>query len=127
MEGIVVRMILSLSAVLALMVGLLYLVKRFVMPGAVTVRMPVQVEVLGRRSLQPKKSIVVVRIAGKVLVLGMSEQGMQTLTELSGEALESSLAAQASGHSSSPALPFSAYLQETLRTIRRRQKPEVGL
>ena len=126
MEGIVIRMVLSLSAVLALMVGLLYLVKRFVVPGSATVRMPVQVEVLGRRSLQPKKSIVVVRIAGKILVLGVSDQGMQTLTELTGEELQASLSCQTSAQSS-PALPFSTYLQETLRTIRRQQKPEVGV
>jgi flagellar biosynthetic protein FliO len=124
MEGIVFRMVLSLSAVLALMVGLLFLVKRFVLPGTGPVRMPVQIEVLGKRSLQPKKSIVVVRVAGKVLVLGLSEQGMQTLTELTQEEVEAVSGAPLPGASLS-GLPFSAHLQETLRTIRRRQKTEV--
>jgi flagellar protein FliO/FliZ len=124
MEGIVLRMVLSLSAVLALMAALLFLVRRFVLPGTGPVRMPVQVEVLGRRSLQPKKSIVVVRVAGKVLVLGLSEQGMQALTELTQEDVQALSPAQAPGPSLS-GLPFSAHLQETLRTIRRRQKTEV--
>ena len=124
MEGIVLRMVLSLSAVLALMVGLLFLVKRFVLPGTGPVRMPVQIEVLGKRSLQPKKSIVVVGVAGKVLVLGLSEQGMHTLTELTQEEVQAVSPAQTPGTSQS-GLPFSAHLQETLRTIRRRQKTEV--
>jgi flagellar biosynthetic protein FliO len=124
MEGIVLRMVLSLSAVLALMVGLLFLVKRFVLPGTGPVRMPVQIEVLGKRSLQPKKSIVVVGVAGKVLVLGLSEQGMHTLTELTQEEVQAVSPAQTPGTSLS-GLPFSAHLQETLRTIRRRQKTEV--
>ena len=125
MESVLLRMVLSLSAVLALMVGLMYLVKRFVLPGTGTMRMPVQVELLGKRSLQPKKSIVVVRVAGKVLVLGLSEHGMQTLTELSEEEVQAVLPAPAQTPSGT-GLPFSAYLQDTLRTIRRRQKPGVA-
>ncbi len=119
MDGIVIRMVLSLTAVLALMAGLLFLVKRFVLPGTGGVRMPLQVEVLGRRALQPKKSIVVVRVAGKVLVLGLSDQGMHTLTELTREEVQ---AACPEPDSSMPGLPFSAHLQRTFRTLRRRQK-----
>lgn len=125
MEGILLRMVLSLSAVLALMVGLMYLVKRFVLPGTGPVRMPVQVEVLGKRALQPKKSIVVVRVAGKVLVLGLSEHGIQTLTALTDEELQASMPALAQNAPPS-GIPFSTYLQETLHTIRRRQKSEVA-
>jgi flagellar biosynthetic protein FliO len=125
MEGILIRMVLSLAAVLALMVGLMYLVKRFVLPGTGSLRMPVQVDVIGKRTLQPKKSVFVVRVAGKVLVLGVSDHGMQTLTELTEEELRAtapeSSHAPAAGH-----VPFSAYLQDTLRTIRRRQNTEVG-
>jgi len=125
MEGILIRMVLSLSAVLALMVGLMYLVKRFVLPGTGPMRMPVQVEVLGKRSLQPKKSVVVVRVAGKVLVLGLSEHGMQTLTELTNDEVQASLPAP-DPTGATQGIPFSAYLQDTLRTIRRRQKPGVA-
>lgn len=125
MESILLRMVLSLSAVLALMLGLMYVVKRFVLPGSASVRMPVQVEVLGKRSLQPKKSVVVVRVAGKVLVLGLSEHGVQTLSELTSEELQASMPAPPEVPAG-PGLPFSAYLQETLRTIRRRQKPGVA-
>jgi flagellar biosynthetic protein FliO len=122
MESIFLRMVLSLCAVLALMVGVMYLVKRFLVTGAGPARMPVPVELLGKRSLQPKTSIAVVRVAGKVLVLGLSEHGVQTLTELTNEELQASLPVTSAG----PGQPFSAYLQETLRTIRRGQKPGVA-
>jgi flagellar biosynthetic protein FliO len=122
MESIFLRMVLSLCAVLALMVGVMYLVKRFLVTGAGPARMPVPVELLGKRSLQPKTSIAVVRVAGKVLVLGLSEHGVQTLTELTNEELQASLPVTSTG----PGQPFSAYLHETLRTIRRGQKPGVA-
>jgi flagellar protein FliO/FliZ len=125
MEGILIRMVLSLGAVLALMVGLMYLVKRFVLPGTAATGLPVKVEVIGRKSIQPKKSVVVVRVADKVLVLGVSDTGMQTLTELSEEALQASQAVPVRP-AATPHIPFSAYLQETLRTMRRRQNSEVG-
>jgi hypothetical protein len=57
-------------------------------------------------------------------VLGLSEQGMQTLTALTQEEVQAASPAPAPGSSPS-GLPFSAHLQETLRTIRRRQKTEV--
>jgi flagellar protein FliO/FliZ len=122
MESILLRMVLSLVAVLALMVGLMYLVKRFLVTGPGPARMTVPVELLGKRSLQPKTSVVVVRVAGKVLVLGVSEHGVETLTELTNEEVQASLPVPFAG----PGQPFSAYLQETLRTIRRRQKPGVA-
>jgi flagellar protein FliO/FliZ len=126
MEGVFLRMVLSLGAVLGLMIGLMYLVKRFVLPGSSSLRTAVQVEVLGRRALQPKKSVFVVRVAGKVLVLGISEHGMQTLSELSEEDVETA--------SLAPALatavehkPFVSYLHDTLINMRRGQKSEVGV
>lgn len=126
MEGIFLRMVMSLAAVLALMGGLLYFVKRFALPGTGAARMPVQVDVLGRRSLQPKKSIVVVRVAGKVLVLGVSDHGMQTLTELTDDEVQAATSAPAPVQAFG-SLPFAAHLQERLRSMRRGQKAEAGV
>jgi flagellar protein FliO/FliZ len=119
-------MVMSLAAVLALMGGLLYFVKRFALPGTGAARMPVQVDVLGRRSLQPKKSIVVVRVAGKVLVLGVSDHGMQTLTELTDDEVQAATSASAPVQAFG-SLPFAAHLQERLRSMRRGQKAEAGV
>jgi flagellar protein FliO/FliZ len=125
MEGILIRMVLSLGAVLALMVGLMYLAKRFVVPGTGAARMPVRVDVIGRRTIQPRKSVVVVRVADKVLVLGVSEHGMQTLTELTDDEVQAIV--PASTHAQAPLhIPFSAVLHDALRTFRRRQNSEAG-
>jgi flagellar protein FliO/FliZ len=126
MEGIFVRMVLSLAAVLALMAGLLFLVKKFALGGKGSARMPLQIDILGKRSLQPKKSIIVVRVADKVLVVGMSEHGMQTLTELTNEEVQTALSMQepVQGFTSQS---FSAHLQQTLRAVRRGQKLEAGV
>jgi flagellar biosynthetic protein FliO len=121
MEWIFVKMILSLGAVLALMFGLLYVLKRYVMPGAQAPGQRLDIEVLGRKALQPKKSVVVLKIADRVVVVGVSEQGMQTLTEFSAEEcgqVESMLP-----HAAAPAgtAGFAAHLQATLQTMMNRK------
>jgi flagellar biosynthetic protein FliO len=87
MEWVVVKMVLSLGAVLLLMYGLVYVLKRFVVPGAAGAHQEISIDIIGRRALQPKKSVVVMKVAGRVLVVGMTEHGMQTLAELTEEDL----------------------------------------
>jgi flagellar biosynthetic protein FliO len=87
MEWVVAKMVLSLGAVLLLMYALVYALKRFVLPGAAGAHQQVPIDIIGRRVLQPKKSVVVMKVAGKVLVVGMTEHGMQTLAELAEEDL----------------------------------------
>lgn len=43
------------------------------------------IEVLSTHYLGPKKSIAVVRVAGRVLVLGVSNESINLITQLSGE------------------------------------------
>jgi flagellar biogenesis protein FliO len=52
-----------------------------------------QLEVLARLGLAKGVSVAVVRIAGRGLVLGVSEKGVSLVAELSGEALEEIVAA----------------------------------
>jgi flagellar protein FliO/FliZ len=117
MEWIFLKMILSLGAVLGLMFGLVYVLKRFVLPGGTAAYQPVTIEVLGRKALQPKKSVVVLKVADRVLVVGLSEQGMQTLTELSSDELQQP--APVTGPVASAVRPggFAAHLQATLNTL----------
>ena len=117
MEWIFVKMILSLGAVLALMFGLVYVVKRFVLPGSASAQQPVTIEVLGRKALQPKKSVVVLKVADRILVVGMSEQGMQTLTELSSDELQQSVPVTGPAALSVQPGGFAAHLQATLNTL----------
>jgi flagellar protein FliO/FliZ len=74
------KMLLALAVVLGLLGGLYWLARRF---------MPSQaggpsggMRVLGRLPLGPRKGLVLVEVAGRVLVLGMSEQGLNLLTTL---------------------------------------------
>jgi flagellar protein FliO/FliZ len=117
MEWIFIKMILSLGAVLGLMFGLVYVLKRFVLPGGVAAQQPVVIEVLGRKALQPKKSVVVLKVAERVLVVGLSEQGMQTLTELSSDELQQPCAVTGPAVSAVPPGGFAAHLQATLNTL----------
>jgi len=117
MEWIFVKMILSLGAVLALMFGMMYVLKRFVVPGAQTPGQRIDIEVLGRKALQPKKSVVVLKIADRVVVVGMSDQGMQTLTEFMAEDLERPEPAMQDAMPADRPSGFAAHLQATLNTL----------
>jgi flagellar biogenesis protein FliO len=117
MEWMFLKMILSLGAVLALMFGLVFVLKRFVLPGGTSQGLPVPIQVLGRKSLQPKKSVVILRVAEKTLVVGLSEQGMQLLTELTDADLRTADAPAMPSPLSGQVGGFAAQLQKTLNTI----------
>ncbi|MBP6672233.1 MAG: flagellar biosynthetic protein FliO [Bacteroidetes bacterium] len=87
MGPLIGQMLISLSIVLAIMVGLAYFVKRYMGFQSPAKRTLVKIEVLAHQPLQPKRSVYVVRIASSVLVLGSSEQGLQLFTELHDEQL----------------------------------------
>lgn len=117
MEWIFIKMILSLGAVLALMFGVMYLLKRYVIPGAQAPGQRLEIEVLGRKSLQPKKSVVALKIADRVVVVGLSEQGMQTLTEFAAEECGQEEKARPVAVTTGQATGFAAQLQATLHTL----------
>jgi flagellar biosynthetic protein FliO len=81
MEWVFIKMMLSLAAVLGLMFVLVFVLKRFVLPGRPSGTERVDIDILGQRSLGPKRSIVVVKVLHQVLVVGVTEQGMQVLAE----------------------------------------------
>jgi flagellar biogenesis protein FliO len=85
MEWVFVKMMLSLAAVLGLMLAVAMLLKRFVLPGRIASGNRVPIDILGQKTLQPKRSVVILKVLDHVLVVGMSEQGMHLLTELTGD------------------------------------------
>lgn len=117
MEWLFVKMLLSLGAVLALMFGLMYVLKRYVMPGTQAPGQRLEIEVLGRKALQPKKSVVALKIADRVVVVGLSEQGMQTLTEFAAEECEPAGTQRTAAAPAGQATGFAAHLQATLHTL----------
>ena len=126
MEWVVAKMVLSLGAVLLLMYGLVYVLKRFVLPGAAGAHQQVPIDIIGRRVLQPKKSVVVMKVAGKVLVVGMTEHGMQTLAELAEEDLPAGDRLE-TGTDTHPRTekPFASMLQTTIQSWKKRNGESV--
>ena len=75
------RLGITLVAVLALIWVTMWLAKR-VLKGRITGRGESELRVMERLYLAPKKSIEVVSVAGRILVLGVTEHGISMLTEL---------------------------------------------
>jgi flagellar biogenesis protein FliO len=101
MEWIILRTLLSLAAIVALMLGLAYLVKKYLHAGKGVRRSLIDVELLGHRSLQPRTAVYVIKVLNRVIVVGASEHGMQTLSEITDPevlaSVEDSLMAGSSG------------------------------
>ncbi len=70
------------SAVLALLVGVFVLLKRFGR-GSRFLRGASTIDVLARRGLAPKQEVLLVEIGGRVLILGSTRERISTLGELS--------------------------------------------
>ena len=82
MDGLILRSVLSLGAILALMLGLAWIAKRYLHAGKGPRRQVVDVELLGQRSLQPRNAVYVLKVLNRVIVVGTSEHGMQPLAEI---------------------------------------------
>jgi len=83
MDGLILRSLLSLGAIVALMIGLTWLAKRYLRAGKGPRRHVVDVELLGQRSLQPRSSVYVLKVLDRVIVVGTSDHGMRALAEIS--------------------------------------------
>jgi flagellar biogenesis protein FliO len=85
MGWLLFQTVISLVAVLALMFGVVWILKRFVrLPGFRNADI-VEVEVLGQRVLQPKQAVFVIKVLNKIMVVGAGEGGMRTLSTIEDE------------------------------------------
>ena len=79
-------MLLETMLALGLVCGLAYLVFRFALPRLSTVRSGnSMVRVVDRVGLDPRKSLYVVEVAGRWLLIGASEAGVHIVSELDAE------------------------------------------
>ncbi len=85
MEWVVVKTFLALGAVIGLMIVVVLVLKKFVYGGQASSSSIVDMKVIGTMTLQPKRSVTVVKIMNTILVVGVTEDGMQTLAEISDE------------------------------------------
>jgi len=80
MISLVIKTIFSFSVVVILMFGFLYALRKFYLkipnPSSLSMR------IYARLQIQPKKSIYIVRILNKVLILGVAENSISILSEI---------------------------------------------
>ena len=94
MGALIAQMFLSLGIVLAVMIGIAFVVKRLGGFGAPVRKSDVRIDVIAHTALQPKRSLYVVRIGRSLLVLGSAENGLSMMTELHDDELLEKLDAQ---------------------------------
>ena len=101
----VLRLLVSLGAVLALLVVLARYAAKRGLGGAGTGRGPVTLDVLSRRALGKASSVQVVQVGSRVMVLGVTDRSVSVLTELSEAELAQPEAAQTEAAQLEPAQP----------------------
>ncbi|HTX18039.1 MAG TPA: flagellar biosynthetic protein FliO [Bacteroidota bacterium] len=82
MGWVLLKTLASLGAVLGLMAALVLFMKKYLYGYQASSSSLVSVDVLGQRLIQPKRSVVVVKVLNKIFILGMTEEGMTTLGEI---------------------------------------------
>jgi flagellar biosynthetic protein FliO len=117
MGWVLFQTMLSLAAVLALMVGVVYAMKRWLFGTQTNQQSSIPIDVLGYRVLQPKRSVYVVKVLGKTIVVGVSEAGMQTLCEIDEDAVAQQTEMMKSG-SQEMSSSFLSYLKDNLGIVR---------
>lgn len=75
------QMLAALALVLALVLALYWLARRF-LPGQAARGPAGGLKILGRLALGPRKGLVLVQVGARVLVLGLSEQGVNALANI---------------------------------------------
>lgn len=83
-----IRAIASLAVVLALILGGAYLFKKYGQNSALLGKIKrngKMIEVIATQSLGPKRSIAVVKVAGRILVLGVASESISLISEIDSE------------------------------------------
>ncbi len=85
MESIAIKSFLSLAAVLGLMFVIVFILRRYMGFGRREGTSVVSIDVLGARTFHPRRSIYVLRVLNKILVVGVTDGAMHTLSEIDDE------------------------------------------
>lgn len=78
----IVKMLAALALVLAVLVGLYWLIRRFLPGQAPGLAGGGGLRLIGRLPLGPKRGLALVEVAGRVLVLGLGEQNISLLASI---------------------------------------------
>ncbi|MBI4853720.1 MAG: flagellar biosynthetic protein FliO [Acidobacteria bacterium] len=116
--GSLFLMMLKTCFMLLLVIVLLYGTLRF-LPRIMG--MPVEsqlMKVVGRYSLEPQKSLYIVEVAGKHLLLGVTQERIELISELETSVIQSTLEAATLAKESKPSIGSSA-IKEFSKYLRR--------
>jgi len=91
MEFALLKTIVSLVAVLGLMVLVVAGLRKFLNIGTSRGTNVVDIDILGQKSIHPKRALYVVRVLNKVLVLSSTEHGVNSLGEIDDESVINTL------------------------------------
>lgn len=83
MFAMVMKTLLSFALIIFLMVVVFQVIRRFYLPLSSSSNSLGSLRVYGQLQIQPKKSIYIVRVLNKVLILGVSENSINVLSEIS--------------------------------------------
>jgi len=77
------KMLTTLSMVIGMMIGALYLMKKYFYRSPVATGSSGLIRVISSHHLGPKKSIMLVEVLGEIILLGVSDHQMSMLTTIS--------------------------------------------
>ena len=125
MEWMVVKTLLSLFAVLGLMVGVVFVLKKYMSKGQAAGASDVTINVLGHRMLAPKRTVHVLKVLNKVIIVGVTEHGMTALGEIEDEnslrEIAEHMAERAKNQNS-----FSDYVEKYMRSFTGKGSKKTG-
>ena len=111
MEWMLVKTFVSLIGVLALMAGIVVVFKKYGYRGQAPGTSVVGVEVLGSRMLAPKRSVHVLKVLNRIIVVGVTEGGMTSLSEIDDDGTLREVEERIAVRTQNPS-PFSAFMEK---------------
>lgn len=109
-SAIIMRMILSLSAVLLVLGGGVFLFRKIAYRGRATGFRAGLIDVLETSAVMPGKTLALVRASDRVLLLGISQNNMQPLSEFSDDKSLEIIQQSSKGPAGKPLTQFSESL-----------------
>ncbi len=82
MENLILRTAGSLLFIVALMLGVAWIAKKYLLKGRTAGASGSGMEILSHLPLQPKRSVFMIRVPGKILIIGSAENGLTSLSEV---------------------------------------------
>ncbi len=121
-SGMLVKGIFSLLAVFALILAFVLFLKRFVYNRGGSNLTNGLIKIINTTFIAPKKSIYLIKIVDKILVVGVTENQMQTLAEFSEEEIPQYI--NETRKTGASAKQFSSYINLLLDKMKKRDLQE---